>query len=176
MKTLTLAAICALAAAAPAFGQSVGEKTGINSLTGASPTTPDFVKEAAVSDMFEIQSSELAVQKSNGATKDFANHMIADHTKVSAELKQMVADGTVKAALPTALDSSHQIMLDKLKGLSGNDFDKQYHADQDSGHKDAVSLYERYAQGGANAKLKAWVGTTLPILQGHYKTAQDLDK
>ena len=160
----------------PAFGQSMGEKTGVNSMTGTSPTTADFVKEAAISDMFEIKSSELAAQKSNGATKDFATKMIADHTKTSSELKKMVADGVVKAEVPTALDSSHQSMLDKLNGLSGNAFDKQYHSDQDSGHKDAVSLFTRYSQGGDNAKLKSWAGTTLPTLEGHYKMAQDLDK
>jgi putative membrane protein len=175
MKAVTLAA-AGLLLAAPVSAQSLGEKTGVNSLTGTSPTTADFVTEAANSDMFEIQSSELALQKSNGATKDFASKMVADHTKVSAELKKMVADGEVKATIPTTLDSSHQSKLDKLKGLSGNDFDKQYHSDQDSGHKDAVSLYQRYSQGGENAKLKSWAATTLPTLQTHLKMAQDLDK
>ena len=36
------------------FAQSVGEKTGINSALDISPTTADFVKEAATSDMLEI--------------------------------------------------------------------------------------------------------------------------
>ena len=31
-----------------AFAQSVGEKTGVNSTLGISPTTADFVKEVAV--------------------------------------------------------------------------------------------------------------------------------
>ena len=43
--------------ATPALAQSIGEKTGMNSTLGISPTTADFVKEAATSDMFEIQSS-----------------------------------------------------------------------------------------------------------------------
>ena len=180
MKILAFATACTLlsipAMTAPTFAQSVGEKTGVNALTGTSPTTADFVKEAAISDMFEIQSSELADQKSNGATKAFASKMIADHTKISAELKKMVAAGDVNASIPSALDSSHQSMIDKLKGLNGNDFDKQYHSDQDSGHKDAVSLYERYSKGGENAKLKSWAGTTLPTLQAHYRSAEDLDK
>ena len=78
--------------------------------------------------------------------------------------------------MPTGLDSAHQSMLDKLKGLNGNDFDKQYHDDQDKGHSQAVSLFERYAKGGEDQKLKDWAGTTLPTLQDHYKMAQDLDK
>jgi putative membrane protein len=175
MKRLLTLAAC-LALAGPVSAETLGEKTGVNSVLGISPTTADFVKEAAISDMFEVQSSQLAAQKSNGATKDFATRMVADHTKTSDELKAMVQDGSLKADLPTALDSAHQSMLDKLKNLSGNDFDKQYHKDQDSGHKDAVSLFERYSKGGDNQKLKEWATKTLPTLQEHYKMAKDLDK
>ena len=37
-------------------------------------------------------------------------------------------------------------MLDKLNSLNGDDFRKQYFSDQVSAHKDAVSLFERYAK------------------------------
>jgi putative membrane protein len=33
---------------------------------------------------------------------------------------------------------------------------------QVSAHKDAVSLFERYAKGGENAEPKDWAGKTLP--------------
>jgi putative membrane protein len=52
--------------ATPAIAQSVGEKTGINSTLGISPATEDFVKQAAISDMFEIQSSQLAQERGRG--------------------------------------------------------------------------------------------------------------
>jgi putative membrane protein len=47
---------------------------------------------------------------------------------------------------------------------------------QVSAHKDAVSLFERYAKGGDNAKLKDWAGKTLPHLQHHLEMAQSLNK
>ena len=47
-------------------------------------------------------------------------------------------------------------MIDKLKGLNGDAFEKQYRSDQISGHKDTVDLYKRYAKGGDNADLKSW--------------------
>ena len=52
----------------------------------------------------------------------------------------------------------------------------EYHSDQDAGHKDAVSLFTRFAKGGENPELKAWATKTLPDLQGYLKMAQDLDK
>jgi putative membrane protein len=164
--------------AAPAYAQSVGEKTGVNSALGITPSTPDFVRQAAMSDMFEIQSSQLAEQKASDApTKSFAQKMVTDHTKTSSEVKSMVSSGKLKGVeLPTDMAPSQKSMLDKLKGLNGNDFAKQYHSDQVSAHKDAVSLFERYGKGGDNEELKAWANKTLPDLQGHLKMAQDLDK
>jgi putative membrane protein len=47
---------------------------------------------------------------------------------------------------------------------------------QVSAHKDAVSLFERYAKGGDNAKLKDWAGKTLPALRHHLQMAEDMNK
>ena len=55
-------------------------------------------------------------------------------------------------------------MLDKLRSLSGSDFNKQYKRDQVSAHKDAVSLFQRYAQGGDDAALKDWAARRCLIL------------
>jgi putative membrane protein len=173
MKTLAIAALC-LGVATPVLAQSVGEKTGVNSMLGVTPSTQDFVTEAAQSDMFEIQSSQLAQEKKDPKAGTFAQKMISDHTGTTDAIKAMVQSGKVKATLPTALDSSHQSKLDKLKGLSGADFEKQYRSDQVSGHKDAVSLYKRYADGGDNPDLKAFAQKTLPTLEQHQKMAQDL--
>ena len=85
----------------------------------------------------------------------------------------LVSSSKVKAELPTALDSSHQSKLDKLKGESGKDFSSDFDSMQVSAHKDAVSLFERYAKGGDNADLKNWAGKTLPTLKHHLEMAQN---
>ncbi len=174
-KSIIIIAACAVLAG-PAVAQSIGEKTGINAVLGISPSTPDFVKEAAISDMFEIESSKLAAQRATDeATKNFANQMVTDHTKTSTQLKEAVSSDP-QTPVPNSLDSSHQSKLDKLKGLTGADFTKQYHDDQVTAHKNAVSLFERYAKGGDSEKLKSWASKTLPDLQKHLEEAQSLDK
>jgi putative membrane protein len=173
MKRSIIALGCVLLAG-PALAQSVGEKSGINSALDIAPTTADFVKEVAISDLFEIDSSKLAQDKGNAAEKTFASQMVTDHTKTSTELKGLVSSGKVKVELPAALDSSHQSKLDKLKGESGKDFSSDYDSIQVSAHKDAVSLFERYAKRGDNADLKNWAGKTLPTLKHHLEMAQDL--
>jgi putative membrane protein len=175
MKRAVIVLGCVLLAS-PALAQSAGEKTGVNSMLGIAPSTADFVKEAAISDMFEIESSKLAEQKGNAQEKSFAQKMLTDHTKTTSELKQLVSSGKVKAELPSTLDTAHHSKLDRLKNASGSDFSSDFNSDQVSVHKDAVSLFERYAKGGDNADLKDWAGKTLPALQHHLEMAQELGK
>ncbi|HEV7880060.1 DUF4142 domain-containing protein [Bradyrhizobium sp.] len=175
-KSIAIFAAAAVLLSSAALAQSVGEKTGVNSALGISPSTADFVKEAAISDMMEIESSKIAQQKGSAEEKKFAGQMITDHGKTSSELKSMVGSGDVKAEIPAALDSSSQSKLDKLRNAKPEDFSGQYDSMQVSAHKDAVSLFERYAKGGDNPKLKDWAGKTLPALQHHLEMAQQMEK
>jgi putative membrane protein len=172
----TIIALGCLALAGPALAQSVGEKTGVNSALDITPSTEDFVKQVAISDMFELQSNQLGEQKGNAQEKSFAAQMVKDHTKTSSELKSMAESGKIKVQLPTALDSAHQSKLDKLKAANGKDFSSDFDDMQVSAHKDAVSLFERYAKGGDIPALKDWAGKTLPALQHHLDMAQNLGK
>ncbi|WP_428677486.1 DUF4142 domain-containing protein [Reyranella sp.] len=155
---------------------SVPERAGVNSTLGIAPSTQDFVTQAAISDMAEIESSKLAATKTDGKTKAFAEKMIKDHTETSIELKGLVTGGKVKATLPTEMDAAHKSKIDKLKGLSGASFAKEYDEMQVAAHKDAVSLFERYSKSGENAELKAFAAKTLPHLQMHLKMAEDVKK
>jgi putative membrane protein len=176
MKKVILAvAVAVTLTSSAALAQSVGEKTGVNSALGIAPKTEDFIKEAAMSDMLEIEAARVAQQKGNADEKKFAEQMITDHTKTSSELKSMVG-GELAAAIPTALDDSSQKKLDKLKDAKPDDFAGEYDPMQVSAHKDAVSLFERYAKGGDNSGLKDWAGKTLPALQHHLEMAQAMDK
>lgn len=177
----TMIALSCLVLAGPALAQSVGEKTGVNSALGITPSTEDFVRQVAISDMFELQSNKLGEENGNAEQKSFAAQMVKDHTKkdhtkTSSELKSMVSSGKLKVQLPTALDSAHQSKLDKLKAAKGKDFSSEFDDMQVSAHKDAVSLFERYAKGGDNPELKEWAGKTLPALQYHLEMAQALNK
>lgn len=177
MKTFALT-VTAVMLALPAGAQSTSttEKTGVNSVLGVAPSTQDFVTEATTSDMFEIESSKLALERSDDATKAFAKQMVADHEKTTADLKGLVTSGKVKATLPTAMTDKQQSTLNDLKALQDNDFTKQYHSDQVDAHKDAVDLFKRYSEGGDQPDLKAWAGATLPHLQHHLDMANGLNK
>lgn len=182
MNKMVASTACAVFLLAPVLvplavhGQSVGEKTGVNSALGISPSTQDFVTEAANGDALEIAAAKIAEQKGDPDEKKFADEMIADHTGTSEDLKGLVNSGEIKAKLPADLNDSSKKKLTELQDAKPNDFSRYYDPMQVKAHKDAVSLFERYAKSGDNAKLKAWAGKTLPTLQRHLQMAQSLKK
>ncbi len=146
MKRSMIALGCILIAG-PVLAQSVGEKTGVNSALGISPTTADFIKEAANSDMLEIVAAKLALEMGNAEEKK-----------------------------STALDSSSQKKLDKLRDTRRQAFASEYDPMQVSAHKEAVSLFERYSNSGDDPMLKDWASKTLPTLQHHLDMAEAMNK
>jgi putative membrane protein len=151
---------------------STTEKTGVNSVLGVAPSTQDFVTEAATSDMFEIASIKLALERSDDTTKAFAQQMVTDHEKTTSDLKGLVIGGKVQATLPTGMTDRQLSTLDDLKALQG----AEYRSIQVDAHKDAVDLFKRYGDGGEQADLKAWAAATLPHLQHHLDMANGLNK
>lgn len=174
MKTLP-ATLALLLVSSAAFAQSTAETTGVNSALNIPPKTEDFVKEVSMSDIFEIESSKLALQKGSAATKAFAQQMIDAHEKTTSELKGLIDGGKVTAPAATGMSDAQKRSFDALKDLSGKEFDDAYQDDQEDAHEDAVDVFKRYASEGDNADLKAWAAKTLPALEHHLKMAEDLD-
>jgi putative membrane protein len=134
------------------------------------------VTEAAISDMTEIAAANIALQKGDADENQFSGQMVKDHTQTSTELKALVSASDVQNTLPAAPDSASQKQIDKLHAATRADFRVEYDPMQVSAHKSAVSLFERYAKGGENIKLKDWAQKTLPHLQHHLEMANMLDQ
>jgi putative membrane protein len=163
MKTILSFVLSYFLATSFAFGQA------------RAPSTEDFVKKVAVSDMMEIETSKLALDKQPDAdTRSFAERMITDHQQTSKELKGLFESGKVQVTLPNSLDAEHQKKLDELKGKTGKNFDRDYDQMQVQAHEQAVTLFEQYARNGDNPDLKAWAAKTLPHLKEHLAMAKKL--
>lgn len=140
-------------------------------------TAPEFARMAAMSDMFEMESSRLVEQRSqNAQVKQFAQMMLRDHQKTTTELKGMLPQlqGVSAAQMPTSLDQQHQALLQQLQGAQGAQFDRVYVQQQVQAHQQAVDLFGNYARAGDNAQLRQWATQTLPALQQHLQQAQQL--
>jgi putative membrane protein len=135
-----------------------------------------FIKTAAASDLYETESSKLALDKSkNKQVRDFAQMMITDHAKTT----QGVKDAAAKANLtvpPPALSTEQQQMMDMLKPLSGTEFDTTYLQQQLTGHQQALALMQNYAESGDTPALQDAARTAIPIVQKHLARLQELTK
>jgi len=134
----------------------------------------DFVKKAAVAGMTEVQASKLAVEKSTDPlVKRFAQRMIEDHTKAGEGLKAAAAREGL--SVPSDMDAAHEQVVDKLKGLSGAEFDKAYKAQMLKDHEEAVALFQGEAKEAAQSPVDKFAAETLPTLQMHLKMARELN-
>ena len=147
-----------------------------------SQMSDDFVKKASMTDLFEVQSSQLALQKSQSAdVKNFAQHMIDEHTKSTQKLKSIVtptktsAKGATTGDVAMALDSEHAAMLTKLQNASGAEFDKLFVNMQVDGHQKALDLVSKYAVNGDDTKLKGFAQDMKPHIQEHLDRVQKLN-
>ena len=134
-----------------------------------------FLAMAAQSDQNEIALSQLADQKAtNPAVKSFAETMISEHTQMTASMKPFADAWSLTP--PTGPDADHQKTIDKLNGLSGAEFDKEYISDMVSDHAKALSAFTTEAKDTKDAKFKAAVIKGKTAVAAHKNMAYNLKK
>jgi putative membrane protein len=133
-----------------------------------------YVMAAGMSDLYEINSSQVALQKSqNKDVRKFATMLIKHH--------QMTTAATMKAAKkaglnppPPMLDAGATASVNELQTASAADFDRLYIGQQIPAHQAARDLHGSYAAGGDQAPLRASAKAAVPIVQQHLDMAMKL--
>jgi putative membrane protein len=152
-----------------------GAATGVATGAVGAVSTEAFVRDAAMGDMYELESSKIALQRSkNAEIKKAAQMIIDDHTRTSGELKQLAAANNL--TLPTELDERRKGFLDNLRGASDADFDDRYLDQQTAAHHEALLAYNGYKQTGDLPALKAFAEKTAPALERHAEMVTKLDR
>lgn len=143
--------------------------TGTPAAPPVSVDTPTYVQTAASGDMFEIQSSQLALTRSkDAAVRSFAEQMVKDHQASTAALKQAV-NGVEGATIPASMTPKHADMLRALQGATGAEFDRLYVEQQRTAHAEAMDLHRAMAdRADAPAGLKTFARNTLGVVEGHH--------
>jgi putative membrane protein len=136
---------------------------------------PGFMAQAASGDQFEIQSSQLALQMSqNAGVRNFANMLIADHTRLSQAMAAAAVSARLNPPAP-ALLPAQQAALDQLRASgSGPSFDLAFQQAQIQAHQNALTLMQNYAASGDVPALRSAAGQAIPTIQMHLQQAQML--
>jgi putative membrane protein len=141
----------------------------------AQTPTPE-ARKAAASNLFEIRSSRLALQRSrNPAVRRFARQMIADHTALTARMNAMLARNGISPPAPI-LDSAHRYLLRQLATTPAPAFDRAYLSQQLNAHVQAVNLLSRYERRGANPVVRNAAANALPVVEQHLAMVRRMEQ
>lgn len=138
----------------------------------------DFVVQAALSNMAEIQLGHLAGKKAkDGGVKKFAKTMVDDYLKVQQHLAKAGYGEGIK--WPKQLDERHLQIQKRLSDLSGEQFDREYMQAMVDGHRDMEKLLATRADNGGEgaslaAKVNQWAASTLPAVRAHLEEARQV--
>ncbi len=128
----------------------------------------EFMNKAAQGGMAEVELGKMASTKAqNAEVKQFGQQMTADHTRANNELKTLAAGKNV--TLPTDVGAMHKATMDKLSKLSGAEFDREYVKAMVEDHEKDVAEFQKQADSGTNADVKAFAAKTLPTLKSHFE-------
>lgn len=138
------------------------------SAVAAAPMTPSvYVMKAGAGDQYEIQSSKLLLETTqNAKLRAFANMMIADHTKSTAEVKAAAMKAGLRPAAPK-LDAMGMKNVAALRAAKGEARDRLYVSQQKTSHQNALTLHRGYASDGTSAPLKMTAGMIAPVVEKH---------
>jgi len=130
-----------------------------------------FAVSAADGGMLEVELGKLA--QTNGSApqvKDLGKMMVDDHSKANEELKAMAQQKNI--SLPAMMSEDKQKKYDDMAAKKGKDFDQAYADFMVSDHKDVIDAFQKEADKGADADIKAWAAGKLPALQHHLEMSQ----
>jgi putative membrane protein len=134
---------------------------------GFAQSAADYVAQAGAGDMYEIQSSKLVLASTkNAGLKAFANQMVKDHSKSTADVTAAAKKAGMKPS-PPALDSQKKTMLQQLQDAQGAARDSAYVNQQKTAHTQALALHQSYAASGDKPALKAAAAKIVPVVQHH---------
>jgi len=125
-----------------------------------------FLEQAALLGQYELLASDVALERGGATLQPLANLLLADHAAVGARLAQLAAERGLE--LPADPGAGEEQMLERLRGVSANDFDALWLQQQQTAYENAIALFAGYASEGDDPALRAFAAEVLPTLNAHF--------
>ena len=144
------------------------------SSSGLSAVDRTFLLRASADELFELEMSRLAAEKSTAPDlQAYAKKLVEQHLAVQQELAGLAQSKGL--TLPNTLSAARQREIMSLKSLSGDDFDRQYF--QSVGlraHRQNISLFSDASLRSQDPDVRAWANKMLPAQEQHLSDARAL--
>ncbi|HEY0052401.1 MAG TPA: DUF4142 domain-containing protein [Caulobacteraceae bacterium] len=181
MKSTTFAVAAAAAALVSACAMNdaatpssraymAADAAAVPPMRGVTPTR--FVQLAGASDLYEITSGRMALERSQNAdVRAMAQRLIDDHTMTTQTLMSRAREAGLDPQ-PPELDEQHTRMLAELQGLSGPGFDVVFHQQQMTAHQQALALHTGFSEDGEPMPLREAAASARQVVAGHLQHLQ----
>jgi putative membrane protein len=157
--------ICASAVLAAAYQSS----------PSGSSEDKQFVMKSSEGSLAEVELGKLALKKSqNPEVKQFAQKMVDDHTALINDMKPVADQMGVKP--PTKVNAKHQQLADRLKGLSGDKFDKEYITAMVADHHHDLGEFMAEQSRTTDPTLKETVSKGTEVIRMHTEMIDEIAK
>lgn len=174
MRTLAIIMAGAAVLAACSNNRSEAPMAAVAAVDPNDPLfAPGYLAMAASSDLFEIQSGQLAHPRAQSpAIHNFATMLTTDHTGSTQILTAAAQAGGVSVP-PPALLAQHQALLNQLNAAgSGPTFDAAFRNIQIQAHQQSLMLHQNYAANGDVPALRQAAAQIVPLVHGHLQQLQ----
>ena len=148
----------------PVHAQNVG-----SGQTGGSVA---FVRDAGSAGHFEVQSAGLALQHSqNIGVRGYATQALKDATEMVNRVK-FINEANVSAPMPKGPSDSQQATLNRLGGLSGAEFDREYMRSQIEASDYLAKTFRAYGANGESPTLRVYAAKGATDYEGQVARAR----
>lgn len=133
-----------------------------------------YLQIAGESDVYEVTSSMIAMERArNAQVRSFARMLIDHHTlTTNATLTAAKAAGLVPP--PAVLGQGTRAQIDQLYAATPATFDQLFLTQQVSAHEQALAVQRSYATQGDKAPLRTAAQSAVPIINQHLEYARRL--
>jgi putative membrane protein len=131
-----------------------------------------FLLKAALGSMMEVEAGNIALQQSKSPfVRQFAQMMVTDHTKASAELEGIAKSKGL--GLPKTFPVEQRGHIDGLKSVTGDGFDRDYMKMMVTDHSATLTQF-RLAAKFADKEIQNFASKSIPMLEAHFKKANEI--
>jgi len=160
----------------PQPGATMGTGSSMGSDTSANDGQIAAVLAAANNG--EIDQARVAVRKAkNQRVKQFAEHMVTDHTRAQSKLESTDSKEKItpqEGSTSAQLKQQGESIMASMRSANGSDFDRTYMDAQVDEHQKVLDLIDRYLSNVQNGNLKSVLQESRTKVADHLKEAKDI--
>jgi putative membrane protein len=146
---------------------------GVRAARAAEDGSPDlrFVTGAAQANLAEVELGRLAAAKgTHPDVREYGQKSVDDHTRFGDRLQAIARPKGF--GIPTAMSAAAEDLFARLTTSEGAEFDRLYMGSMAMDYGKVVDLFQKEAETGKDADLRAFAAETLPALVERLGNAQ----